>query len=37
MSEKNLDNARKAGKIHYRIRNEIYEWIKPNMKLFDNY
>lgn len=31
----NLDNARKAGKIHYQIRNEIYEWLKPNMKFID--
>jgi len=38
MTEKsnfNLDTARKAGKIHYHIRNEILEWIQPNMKYID--
>lgn len=30
-----LENARKAGKIHHTIRNEITEWIKPNMKYVD--
>ena len=35
MTNINLDNAKKAGKIHYQIRNEILEWIEPNMKYID--
>lgn len=35
MTNIKLDNAKKAGKIHYQIRNEILEWIEPNMKYID--
>jgi len=34
-SEKRLEIAKKAGKIHNTIRSEIKEWIKPGLKMIE--
>jgi len=33
--DKRLEVARDCGKIHYKIRNEIKNWIKPGMSMID--